>query len=144
MLVSQDGDFQLTTAMDESRFLLGESNQKYFEKIVKNGKEGQIQFYNLAGNSKDKSLVNYLWFGDPRDESCLGASYGGLNSGCGAFGVLGSAEGSAQKNGYTLTQIGKANSEIIPVVFERAKISGLASLVMRDLNKTLLEELKKQ
>jgi len=144
ILVSQDGDFGLKTEMDEARFLLREHNQKYFEKFVKNGKEGQIPFYNLTGNSKDRAVVNYLWFSSPQSESNLICRSRSLYDDNSAFAVLRTAEGSAPKKGYTLIEIEKANSEIIPVVFERAKVSDLASRISRDLNKSLLEKLREQ
>lgn len=143
ILLSQDGDYALTIDSDEARFLLGKHNQKYFGKFVRDGEKGQIQLYNLAGNSKDKAIVNYLWFNGPLVESNLVCRGGLLDIGNRAFGVLNSAEGSAQKNGYSLTEIGKANSEVIPVVLEQAKISGLTSMISGELNKGLLAKLRK-
>ena len=144
IILSQDGDFAIKTDSDEARFLLGKHDQKYFGKFVRDGEKGQIQLYNLASSSKDKAIVNYLWFGGPLGGSVLGCRGGDLDGDDRAFGVLNSAEGSAQKNGYSLTEIGKANSEIIPVELERAKVSGLTSMLSRGLNKSLLEKLRKQ
>ena len=144
ILLSKEGDLDLTSEMDETRFVLGRSATPYFVKFVKGGKEGKIHFYNLSGTSKDKTDVNYLWFGYPLVESGLAAGDWGLYDDYGAFGGVGSAEGSARKNGYTLTEIAKANSEVIPVVFEKAKVPGLASMVSRDLNQSLLAKLRKQ
>ena len=142
--LSQDGDFSLKVDSDETRFLLGKNGQKYFGKFVKDGEKGQIQLYNLVGNDKNKAIVNYLWFCNPQNGSDLGCGGRLLDDGVGAFGVLNSAEGSAQKNGYSLTEIGKANSEVIPVVFEQTKASGLTGMFARELNKGLLAKLRKQ
>ncbi len=141
LLVSQIGDFQLTPDMNEAKFLLGRYNQAYFEKFVKSG---QIPFYNLTGSSKDRTTVNYLWFLSPQDGSYLPCWYRSLYYDSRAFGVLRTGEASAPKKGYTLTEIGKANSEIIPVVFTEAGIPALAGMVARNLNKGLLEKLRKQ
>ncbi len=141
MFVSQDGDFGLKTDMDEARFLLGKHNQGYFERFVKGGKDGQIQFYNLTGNFKDRATVNYLWFYLPQNGSSLYCRDRGLCSGgVYAFGVLRTGEASAQKNGYTLTEIEKANSEII-----REVLGGTPALesAFRDILTTgLIEKLR--
>jgi len=139
--LSQTGDFPLIVEMDETRFLLGKTARPYFEKFVSGGKEGKIQFYNLEGDSKSSATVNYLWFFDPRYESSLDARsrylYGNR-----AFGVLRTGAASAQKNGYSLTEIGNANSEVVPVVLRKAGVSALEGMLARPLTTALLEELR--
>ena len=139
--LSQIGDFPLIVEMDETRFLLGKTARPYFEKFVSGGKEGKIQFYNLEGDSKSSATVNYIWFGDPLDESGLDA-WRFLDSGNRAFGVLRTGAASAQKNGYSLTEIGNANSEVVPVVLRKAGVSALEGMLARPLTTALLEELR--
>jgi len=116
-------------------------NKPYFEKKVPQGK---IPFYNLTGDSKNEAIVNYLWFYDPQNESSLNCGDRNLGYVDRAFGVLRTGEASAQKNSYTLTEIEKANSEVIPVVFANARMPALTDMVARPLNKGLLERLRKQ
>ena len=140
--LSQIGDFPLIVEMDETRFLLGKTARPYFEKFVSGGKEGKIQFYNLEGDSKSSATVNYLWFSDPRDVSGLDAGSRDLYSDNRAFGVLRTGVASAQKNGYSLTEIGNANSEVVPVVLRKAGVSALEGMLARPLTTALLEELR--
>ena len=144
VFVSQDGDFSLTPKMEQTRFLLGRQTTPYFAKFVNGGKDGKIPFYNLSGEAKDKSTVNYLWFYDPHCESNFLAGDLSLNNDVRAFGVLRNAEGSAKNSGYSLTEIAKANSEVIPVVFQEVGMSGLTNLIARPLNKGLTEELRRR
>ena len=142
--VSQDGDFNLKVTDNEVRFLLEKSAQPYFAKFVRGGDKGEVPFYNLQGTSKDKALVNYMWFDVPQCESSFGCRVRYLEYDDRAFGVLGNGVASARKNGYSLTEIANANSEIIPVVFEQAKASGIAAgIFSRQLNKSLLDRLRK-
>ena len=139
--LSQTGDFPLIVEMDETRFLLGKTARPYFEKFVSGGKEGKIQFYNLEGDSKSSATVNYIW-GDPQYVSVLDAGCRYLDVDDGAFGVLRTGVASAQKNGYSLTEIGNANSEVVPVVLRKAGVSALEGMLARPLTTALLEELR--
>lgn len=140
IIVSHKGDFKLTPEMLEARFALGKRAKEYFESKG----HDEIQFYNLTSDSKDKVDVNYSWFGNSQGGSYLFAWYGNLDGHYGAFGVLRTlAEGNAKNSGYTLTQIGKANSEVIPVVLNKAGLSGLPKELSRTLSTGLLEKLRK-
>ena len=66
IVVSQDGNFNLTPEMDETRFLLEGNAGKYIEKFSPKG----IPFFGLDADSKN-ATVNYVWFGSPQGGSYL-------------------------------------------------------------------------
>ena len=137
--VSQKGDSKLTSDMPEAKFLLGKLTKQYFGKFALSG---QIQFYNLEGDSKNQATVNYLWFGNPQYASNLYCRGRGLGLDYRAFGVLRTGEASAQNTGYSLSQIGKANSEVIPSVLGQAGLSGITENIARKLSKGLIDRLR--
>ena len=53
--LSQNGDFNLTPEMEESRFALGKFTKQYFEKFT----QGKISLWNLSADSKVQAVVNY-------------------------------------------------------------------------------------
>ena len=65
IILSKNGDFNLTPEMPESKFLLGQNTEEYFERFTK----GKINFYGINSDLKDKTLINYLWFGGPQGGS---------------------------------------------------------------------------
>ncbi len=138
--VSQTEDFSLTPEMDEARFLLRKQNASYFDKFT----EGTIHFYNFKGDFEEKATVNYLWFSCPPGVSFLDCDGRNLGRSSRAFGVLGDGAASVQKNGYSLTEIGKANSKNIPEVLKNAGVPAITDIVARELNKGLLDKLRRQ
>lgn len=139
IFVSQDGDFDLTPQHPEAQFMLRRQTVPYFEQKVPKGK---IPFYGISTNSKGVAVVNYTWFNEPQDGSGLYCRIRYLDYDNHAFGVLRSGEASARNLGYRLTEIGKANSEIIPVVLNDAGLSGIAGAITRPLSKGLIERLR--
>ena len=138
IIVSQDGDFKLTPEMEESKFSLGKLAILYFAKFT----EGEIPFYNLSADSKDKALVNYLWFNIPQYESNLYCRDRNLDNDNRAFGVLRTAEGSARNFGYNLTEIRNANSENIKEVL--GGTPALEKSLGEMLNKGLVGKLRQK
>ncbi len=142
IVLSQASDYDLTPEMDEVRFLLGKNAKPYFEKFG----HSKILFYNLSTDSKDVSVINYLWFDGPEGGSGLGCGGRGLGSDIGAFGVFRKAAegGAAQNSRYDITEIKDANSEVIPRVFEGEGVPRLIEMLKGPLNKALLEKLRGQ
>ena len=138
IVLSWKGDSKLTPEMPETRFALGRRANEYFEA----NKHQSILFWDLNSDSKDAVDVNYSWFDGPQNGSSLDARDRYLYDHDVAFGVLRNAEGIAKNLGFTLIQIGKANSQIIPVVLSEAGLSGLADTIARPLSKGLLERLR--
>jgi hypothetical protein len=60
----------------------------------------------------------------------------------GAFGVLLTGGASAKNAGCTLTEIAKANSVVIPAVFDKLGLSGITEKVGKPLTEGLLEKLR--
>ncbi|MEK6926260.1 MAG: hypothetical protein AABW50_03195 [Nanoarchaeota archaeon] len=142
IILSSPEDYLLTPEMEDTRFIFGKPTKGYFDKFG----HKSIKFFNLPTNDvpKNKCFVNCLWFDGPVGDSGLYAGDRDLYDEDSAFGVLRSAEGAnAQNSGYSLTEIAKANSGVIPVVFNNAGVKGVTPLVARDLNKSLLESLRK-
>ncbi len=138
IILSWKGDSKLTPEMPETRFALGRNAKAYFDF----NKHQSIPFWDLTSDSKDATDVNYSWFGVPQNGSNLVARDGSLYYHDYAFGVFRNAEGIAKNSGYTLSQIGKANSEIIPAVLSETSLSGLTDKIARPLSKGLLEKLR--
>mgnify|MGYP001581106984 CR=1 FL=1 len=142
IVLSFKGDSQLTPQMPETRFALGRRAKEYFEAK----KHESIQFLDLNSDSKDSTDVNYSWFSDPLDGSYLDARSRYLDGHDDvAFGVFRNADegaNSAKNSKYTLSQIGKANSQVIPAVMSEAGLSGLTDTIARPLSKGLLERLR--
>ncbi|MBU0906903.1 MAG: hypothetical protein KKE05_01970 [Nanoarchaeota archaeon] len=139
IFVSQEGDFDLTSEHAEAQFLLRRQASSYFKQKT----NGKIPFCGLSTNKKGIAVVNYVWFGDPQNGSLLNCRGRNLDNYSHAFGVrYFSGEASAQNLGYTLTEIGKANSQVIPAVLNEAGLSGIAEKVTLPLSKGLIERLR--
>ena len=85
IILSYNENFILTPQTEEAIFLLGETTQEYFERFTTNG---QIKFYNVKQSEDNQTLVNYLWFYDPCDDSNVDARYRGLFNDYRSFGVV--------------------------------------------------------
>jgi len=140
IVLSSAENYSLTPEMEDTRFILGKPMQKYFDRF----KHTSIPFLNLETKdvSKNECAVNYLWFNRPDNDSQLYARNRYLDNEHRAFGVRRDAVSNAQNSGYSLTEIGKASSEVIPVVFDNEGVRGLTPLVARGLSKGLLERLR--
>jgi hypothetical protein len=139
IIIPFDGHGQFRQDMDVTRFTLGESMNPYFAGFVSGG---QVPFFNLLGQSTKETTAGYLWFIGPQGDSELNAGFGYLNYAGRAFGALYSGEAGVQNSGFSLTQIGKANSEVIPVVLEEQGFSGAINTLARPLKKGLIERLR--
>ena len=84
IILPSNEDFILTPQTEEAIFLLGEATQEYFDKFT----NGQIKFYNVKQSEDNQTLVNYLWFYDPCDDSNVDARYRGLFNDYRSFGVV--------------------------------------------------------
>lgn len=93
LIVSQAGDFQLTSEMPESLFILRKQAKPYFGKFT----QGQIPFCGITSSSKDSATINYLGFSSPRVDSGLSCGYRSLGGDGRAFGVLDSLAKRAHK-----------------------------------------------
>ena len=84
IILSYNENFILTPQTEEVIFLLGEATQEYFNRFPNR----QISFYNVKQSEKNQTLVNYLWFYDPCDDSNVDARYRGLFNDYRSFGVV--------------------------------------------------------
>jgi len=144
IILSQDGDFQLTSDMEETRFILRKFAKQYFNKFG----HSSITLYNLPDekSSKGNCFANYAWFDGPGLDSSLGLGGRVLGDDGRAFGVLRSgAEGGAepQKNlGYSLTEIRNSSDEIVKTILEKTGFGGAVDIVKGPLTKGLLGKLR--
>lgn len=139
-VLQNSGDYNLTPEMDDSRFILGRHAREYFDRFDRKS----ISFLNLPTKDvpKDECSVNYLWFDRPDYGSQLYSRYRDLNYEYSAFGVRRDAVPSAKNSGYSLTEIGKASSDVIPAILSQVGLAGLTDKVARPLSKGLLERLR--
>ena len=84
IILSYNENFILTPQTEEVIFLLGEATQEYFNRFPNR----QISFYNVKQSEKNQTLVNYLWFDNPCNDSYVNAGGRGLVNGGRSFGVL--------------------------------------------------------
>jgi len=84
IILPHNENFILTPQTEEAIFLLGEATQEYFKRFT----NGQISFYNVKQSEKNQTLVNYLWFSNPCNDSYVGAKGWDLGGGGESFGVV--------------------------------------------------------
>jgi len=138
IILSQAGDFQLTSEMDESKFALGKFTKPYFEKFT----QGTIPLWNLSTDSKNQAIVNYLWFDHPQYDSGFLCRYRDLDGHYGAFGVRrGVREAHAQNFGYSLTDVKNANLQNIHEIL--GSIPELEKALSESLTSGLVEKLRR-
>ncbi|MEK6855345.1 MAG: hypothetical protein AABX73_03940 [Nanoarchaeota archaeon] len=99
-IISQEGDFDLTPEMPDSRFIIRSQTSDYFAEKT----NGRITFFCLPGQSKNKTTLNYLWFGSPRNKSYIECGNGDLCDGIRAFGLLRYIEGNTQRFNLSYTK----------------------------------------
>ncbi|MEK6825051.1 MAG: hypothetical protein AABX12_00460 [Nanoarchaeota archaeon] len=92
LVVSQEGDFELTPDHKVSRFLFRQVRQRYFAEKT----DGTILFCGLSTNS-ERGVVNHVRFDDPQDGSDLYCDDLTLDLDFDALGVCRTGEVSAKK-----------------------------------------------
>ena len=86
LILSNDGDYELTPEMPETMFLLRKFTKEYFDRFED---ELKISLFNLTSDLKRESIVNYLGFGNPHwYMSNINCRNMDLNDNYWAFGVL--------------------------------------------------------
>jgi len=136
-----EGKFQLTPEADDARFILRTATANYFKKF----NHVSIPFYDIPADlPKDKSAVNYLWFGGPGGGSWLDVGSWDLSGGDRAFGVLVGAEGPQKNLGYRITDLDKAIATATPETLRQLNLSGLESTLASPLRKKILEIVRTQ
>lgn len=140
-ILSCNEDYDLTLEMDDSRFILGTSAQKYFKKFD----HSKIRLYNLPqGNiPKGKTIVNYMWFGRPDCGSDLNCRYRGLDVDGRAFWVKNlTGEASSQNS---LTRIKRELNSATIMAMEETGLTGIKDTPFQEnLISILLEKLRNQ
>jgi len=142
--LSSKEDYDLTSEMDDSKFVLGKPTAEYFRKF----NHPKIRLFNLPTTDlpkKNQCAVNYLWFDWPENVSCLSCRDRDLDSDGGAFGVLKkSAEGASQDFNYSLTNVRDSITGVIPKFLEEVGLTAIRDIISGKLEQRVLENLRNQ
>ncbi len=139
--LSREDDYDLTSEMDDTKFVLRRTRKEYFRKYG----HVKIPLWNLSTDNippKDKCAVNYLCFDHPANGSGLYCGSRYLDNIDSAFGVLRTGEAGAKIFGYSLTNIKNAVSKTTPKTLERLGLPRLNDIVSGEFEKDILETLR--
>jgi hypothetical protein len=142
-ILEKTGDYDLTSEMDDTKFILGKPAKRYFDKKVEKDK---IKLFNLQTDnlSKNKCRVNYLWFHSVASGSELNLRDSYLNCDGRAFGVLQPAKQAQKISRLTLSEIQKAIETSIPKICQEIGISALEEMLNKPIQEEILTTLRKQ
>ena len=127
-ILEKNGDYILTSEMDDARFLLGKQTEAYFDRFVESDpiKIYDLGNFDLRSLPKNKCIINYLWFDWPGCGSDFFCWDRYLHYDYRALGVLKeSAKGASQNpEAYTSAQIAEAIRGLGLEELILAKLSG--------------------
>jgi len=141
IVLPQREDYRIHRDSDEAKFFFEDMinaktpDKDYFMNFVKRGSIPVLQIPANEVDSANGTIVNYVGFGRPEDESFLYFRYRFLGSGSWALGVRKSAEGTSQKNPAVLPYTPRELTQTLSILEEirqgKVRISDLEGKVAK-------------
>ncbi|MCX6751124.1 MAG: hypothetical protein NTZ83_06725, partial [Candidatus Pacearchaeota archaeon] len=129
-------DYQIGRDSLEAEFLFEDTREEYFNRFVSGNSINAYQISENEIDSKEGTIVNYLWFSRPVDGSDLSLGNRGLGIDYGAFGVLRSREATEPSQKFLHEKLPYTKKELSRVLNVTTNIKQ-GNFKMSDLEKQI-------